>query len=134
MPKQFILKILQKKSQGFLKSRNNHTKEIAKNFTVSILRAKMSFLRVNAETGNEISCRENIFVRFSCQNLPRNGRHFPAFTNPIIFLMPLKRGGRGDLLAGRARVWCGAPALVVVVLKLFALRFSTLTFSTFLIV
>ena len=65
---------------GFSKSRKNHTKkEIAKNFTVAVLGAKMSFLRV-AETGNEISCHVNIFVRFSCQNLSGDGRHFPAFT------------------------------------------------------
>ena len=71
----FILKILQKKSLGFSKSRNNHTKkETAKNFTVSVLGAKMSFLRAIAETGNEISCHVNIFVQFSCQNLPGDER------------------------------------------------------------
>ena len=58
----------------------------------------------------------------------------PALYIDYSFVMPLKRSGRNDLLAGRARVWCGAPALVVVVLKLFTFRFSTLNFSTFLIV
>ena len=52
--------------------------------------------------------------------------------------MPLKRSGRGDLLAGgeggvnAGGVWCGAAALVVVVLK-FAFAFLNIDFSTFLI-
>ena len=44
-----------------------------------------SHVNIFVRTGNEISSHVNIFVRFSCQNLPGDGRHFPAFTNPIIF-------------------------------------------------